>query len=144
MYKVYLVEGDGETETLTEKTVLTSNTEAEFKDIQNGTKLRIYGLDNNDTVSVRELQAGLNGYSTSYVVENNGTDGNKSETTLANAEAAATANAKVDHATLTITNNKEYVTPTGVAMDIAPYALMVALAGGAAATFLRKKESFED
>lgn len=45
---------------------------------------------------------------------------------------------------ITFTNNRDAVTPTGVAMDIAPYALMVALAGGAAFTFLRKKESFED
>ena len=45
---------------------------------------------------------------------------------------------------ITFTNNRNAVTPTGVAMDIAPYALMVALAGGAAFTFLRKKESFED
>jgi len=45
---------------------------------------------------------------------------------------------------ITFTNNRDAITPTGVAMDIAPYALMVALAGGAAFTFLRKKESFED
>ena len=45
---------------------------------------------------------------------------------------------------ITFTNNRNAVTPTGVAMDIAPYALMVALAGGAGFTFLRKKESFED
>lgn len=45
---------------------------------------------------------------------------------------------------ITFTNNRDAVTPTGVAMDIAPYALMVVLAGGAGFTFLRKKESFED
>ena len=57
---------------------------------------------------------------------------------------AVTVKVSKDKATLKITNEKDFVTPTGVAMDVAPYALMVALAGGAAVTFLRKKESFED
>lgn len=43
--------------------------------------------------------------------------------------------------TTTITNNKNASTPTGVIMNIAPYVLMVALAGGIAFFFLRRRNA---
>ena len=43
--------------------------------------------------------------------------------------------------TTTITNNKDASTPTGVIMNIAPYVLMVALAGGIAFFFLRRRNA---
>ena len=43
--------------------------------------------------------------------------------------------------TTKITNNKNASTPTGVIMNIAPYVLMVALAGGIAFFFLRRRNA---
>lgn len=42
---------------------------------------------------------------------------------------------------MTVTNTKNATTPTGVIMNIAPYVLMVALAGGIAFFFLRRKHA---
>ncbi len=46
-----------------------------------------------------------------------------------------------DTDTVTITNDKSVGTPTGVIMNVAPYVLMVALAGGIAFFFLRRKHA---
>ena len=114
-----------------------------YDQMTNGTDLHIYGLTAGDEIKVSEAQAGADGYTTTYTVTNN-ENGNKESTALANAQAQASVKAENDGATLTITNYRENVTPTGVAMDIAPYALMLVLAGGAAVTFFRKRQYFED
>lgn len=44
-----------------------------------------------------------------------------------------------DGATITVENNKEVSAPTGIAMTYGPYALMVALAGGMAVLFFRRR-----
>ena len=126
---------------------ITANRASEGYTIKDGETITIEGLTKDYTVYVSESQAGLNGYTTSYTVTTpvaNGDPTTTSAVTLADANAKATLNATVDNTIITIENNRDNVTPTGVAMDVAPYALMVALAGGAAVTFLRKKESFED
>ncbi|WP_031551110.1 DUF7601 domain-containing protein [Oribacterium sp. FC2011] len=108
---------------------------------------RVYGLTDGDVVGVKEEEANQNGYKTTYALgsaaEITADDYTSVGTELDNTETLK-VNVSGNGATLEITNKRDAVTPTGVAMDIAPYALMVALAGGAAATFLRKKESFED
>jgi pilin isopeptide linkage protein len=112
--------------------------------LTNGNSVHIYGLTADYDVYVSEVEAGLNGYTTTYTITNNG-DGNTSVAqALEDADAKATVNALADGAILTIINDRNNVTPTGVAMDIAPYALMVVLAGSAAVTFLRKKDQFEE
>lgn len=46
--------------------------------------------------------------------------------------------------TVTVTNNKEAATATGLLMDVAPYAAMILLAAAAAFVFLRRRNSNED
>lgn len=106
--------------------------------------VHIYGLTKDYDVIVSESEAGLNGYTTTYTITKDGDGNTASAQALADASAQATVNALADGATLTIFNERNNVTPTGVAMDIAPYALMVVLAGSAAVTFLRKQDQFEE
>lgn len=134
------------------KLVLPDNTEQKIAasgtatsvTIGNDETVHIYGLTEDYDVLVSEDEAGLNGYTTTYKITGDGTGNTTADQALADANAKATVNALADGATLTIINNRENVTPTGVAMDIAPYALMIVLAGSAAVTFLRKKDNFEE
>ena len=139
-----LTDADNQTHDITAEGV----SKAATYTINDGESITIDGLTKDYTVYVSEVEASANGYKTTYTITGNDDGTNHGNTTsaqsLADANATATLNAYVDNATLIIENNLENVTPTGVAMDVAPYALMIALAGGAAATFLRKKESFED
>lgn len=54
-------------------------------------------------------------------------------------------NGTIDSATATaaFTNKKDATTPTGVIMTIAPYALMVVLAGAFAVVFLTRRNRAE-
>jgi len=129
----------------TTTTTISANGEATTVKLKATQSLKIEGLTGDYDVYVTEAEAGKDGYTTKYdasgVADVTSTDVKKDDlkdTNVVKVEATA------DGALLTVTNHRENVTPTGVAMDVAPYALMVALAGGAAATFLRKKESFED
>ena len=54
-----------------------------------------------------------------------------------------TAEAENGDKTQTVTNNKAIATPTGVIMTIAPYALMVVLAGAFAVVFLTRRNRAE-
>ncbi len=115
-------------------------------ELKAGEKVKIEGLTGDYDVYVKESEAGKNGYTTKYT-KNEGvtvTDTSAKVGDELTDSSVIIVEAIADSASLTVTNDRVNVTPTGVAMDIAPYALMVALAGGAAATFLRKKESFED
>ncbi len=125
--------------------ILTANNShnISFDKVMDGTELHVYGLTTDDTIKIEEPEAGTNSYTTKYEITSDSTQ-NTTQAENLTSDGSITVNALADGATVTITNNRDNVTPTGVAMDVAPYALMVALAGGAAATFLRKKESFED
>ena len=120
--------------------------------IKNGQTAKINGLTKDYVVSVYEEEEGADGYTTTYNTTASTTDDSTTATNLTSKKNAdgtteydtVKLTVSADEATLGITNTRENTIPTGVAMDVAPYALMVALAGGAAATFLRKKESFED
>ena len=114
--------------------------------VKGGTQYRIEGLTAGDVVSVKETGATDLGYNKiAYAVKDGAVDKSGFEQNHTTTEADTFKVSLTENdGSLTITNTREQLTPTGVVMDVAPYALMVALAGGAAATFLRKKESFED
>ena len=81
----------------------------------------IYGLSENDTYTIAEQNYSAQGYTTQYTGDNaSGTMG------------------RADHA-ITVTNTKNASTPTGITMTYGPYALMVALAGGMAVLFFRRR-----
>lgn len=80
----------------------------------------IYGVSETDTVSAQETDA--QGYTSSEKTEVDRITGDT---------------------TKTVTNHKEIQTPTGVIMTIAPYALMVVLAGAFAVVFLTRRNRAE-
>ena len=113
-----------------------------YDNVMDGTEIFIYGLTDDDSILVVEDGANTLGYTSTYQITNNG---NNSMAAAAELTAdGVTTNALADEAVLTIENHRDNVTPTGVAMDVAPYALMLVLAGGAAVTFFRKRQYFED
>ena len=94
-------------------------TDIVFKDIPKGATYKIIETDPG------------NGYTTKYQI---GDKAPVEETGMQNEEVMGTADVEV-----TFTNTKNAVTPTGIAMTFAPYAVMVAFAGVFAVMFLRKK-----
>lgn len=90
--------------------------------LRHGDTVKIYGLSPKDTYTVTETKA--DGYTTDGQVDK------------------ATAMGREDK-TVTVTNEKDIDTPTGVIMTIAPYALMVVLAGAFAVVFLTRRNRAE-
>ena len=93
----------------------------------------IYGLSKDDTYTVEELLANKNGYETKITVD--GVDVGSADDT----EDSVGPNKMEQNTTVVFTNDKDVSTPTGVILNIAPYILMVALAGVLAFFFLRKR-----
>ena len=50
---------------------------------------------------------------------------------------------KEDGAKVEVENKKAFITPTGIVMNVAPYALMLAVAGGMGVVFLNRKKEEE-
>ena len=128
-YKVVVdKEGDGsDDQNLIVKSDDENTTQVTLK--HNGT-IRIYGLSASDTYEVIETVANQNGYTTTD------TDKNTAEGTV---KGSATADVVDNTPTHTVTNNRESSAPTGIAMDIAPYALLVVIAAAGCFVFLRKR-----
>lgn len=103
--------------------VLTSGTETTIT-LQHGQSAVIYGLSANDAYTVTETNYSSDGYTTTI------TGADTSNGLVATGKGADT---------ITYTNDKNVGTPTGVLMNIAPYAIMIVLAGVCAVLFLRKK-----
>ncbi len=84
--------------------------------------IKIYGLTENDTVEIYEVDSAANqdGYTTT-VKDADGVTANDKKTGVAGAVTKDGAKATVD-------NNKNTTTPTGIVMTYAPYILMAALA----------------
>lgn len=113
-YKIVVNNGTAE--------VLTSGTETTIT-LEHGQSAVIYGLSANDTYTVTETDYSDDGY-----------------TTTIGGETTRTATGKISaNTTVTVVNDKSVSTPTGVLMNIAPYAIMIVLAGACAVLFLRKK-----
>lgn len=100
--------------------------------------IKIYGLSESDTYAVTEQEANTDGY-TLTVTQDGKTTATISETDGKQTGINGTVTA--DDAQVTFTNDKNVTAPTGVIMNIAPYALMVALAGVLAFFFLRRRHS---
>ena len=103
--------------------------------LKHGESVVVEGLSAADTYEVTE--ATYSDYNTT--IENNGVavDGSLTASGNMTASTVLTSAAK----TVAYTNNKSVSTPTGVIMNIAPYVLMVALAGGIAFFFLRRRNA---
>ena len=95
-------------------------------------RIHIYGVSQNDTVKVIESDSGV-GYTTTYVKPN----GKKVKSTEFN--ASIVNDFKGENFEVTFTNTRDAVSPTGLVMDIAPYALLVIVAAAGCFVFLRKR-----
>lgn len=90
----------------------------------------IYGLSATDSYTITEQGITNGKTATGYTV---------TDTCGDNADGEVEGVGGTTDASYTITNTKEAVTPTGIAMTVAPYILMVAVAGIFAVLFLRRR-----
>ena len=128
-------------------TPLTSGEEAEFE-LGHNEVVEIIGLSANDTYTVVEQKANDDGYTTTYSIDDTtvvdvddftiNVDGVEKTVKGLNEKREGDADKAVS-----VENNKVTVTPTGIALTFAPYALLVALAGVFGFFFLRKKREDE-
>lgn len=110
------------------KTLPADGTGVEIE-LSNNVSAMICNLTDGSTYTVREVAGGRNGYVTTVDDEHNFTD---------STNYTVTGNGSADDE-ITYTNTKTSVTPTGLAMDIAPYALLVVVAAAGCFVFLRKR-----
>lgn len=104
---------------------LTSGAQAQTIYLTNEQSAVIYGLSKGDKYTVKEIAANQDGYTTTI---------DSATTTTGEKSGNITADT-----TITYNNDRTVSTPTGVILNIAPYILMVALAGVLAFFFLRKR-----
>ena len=106
--------------------------------VKNDQGIKIYGLTANDQVLVEES----NGESYTMTV---GTVANKDTYVTGLAATGFNAQFKVakDKAEVDVINTKNPTTPTGIVMNVAPYAMMLAVAGGLGVVFMNRKKEEE-
>ena len=112
-----------------------------FNDITENKGFRVYGLSKYDKVVVTEE----NGQTYTMTVD----DVSKKANSIMELNKDNLANymtdfyAVKDEAHVQITNTKEMITPTGIVMNVAPYAMMLAVAGGLGVVFMNRKKEEE-
>ncbi len=95
----------------------------------------ISGLSIGDTIVVTEKEADQDGYTTTYTYD--GVEAGYKEADK------NTNKVTKDNAKITVTNAKTATSPTGVIMNIAPYAMMLVVAGAFAVVFLSRRNRAE-
>lgn len=99
----------------------------------------ITGIPSTVKYTITENLDTKEGYSTSYRIT--------SGTTLNDAVSGTATGVQTmdkNDVTVAFTNTKNAATPTGLLMDVAPYAAMIVLAAAAAFVFLRRRSANED
>ena len=125
----YIVTTDGQTATETTATLGTS-----FKvTLGDNDQVVISGIPSNITYTISETND--KGYTAKYTITKGTTPGTETtDDTITGEEMTAMDNS------VTFTNTKAAVTPTGVILNIIPYVVMVVLAAGLAFLFLRRRK----
>ena len=111
--------------------------------LSDGEYVRVYGLSENDKYIITETDYSGLGYQTQYVIS-----GTKSDdyTDVTFTDGTSTGEQTVDVGTelkidyVTFENDREASTPTGIVMNVAPYALLVVIAAAGCFVFLRKRD----
>ena len=117
-----------------DETATNGSVKLENVKLGNGEHYYVCGLPTGATVKVTENIQDSEGYTTSYKFNNGSkTDGKEAS----NLTIADKDNSQAN--TVEFTNKKEAISPTGIVMDIAPYALLVAVAAAGCFVFLRKR-----
>ena len=117
-----------------------------------GAGVRIYGLSNSDKITVYE--PGATGYTMLVKTDTpaliaGSTDPRDKKVTAQDLDVTADNyttpwfTAKKNEAKVTITNKKDQIPLTGVVMNVAPYAMMLAVAGGLGVVFVNRKKEEE-
>ena len=137
----YQVTGEGTA--TAEDDFIEAGTSKSFEVQNGGNGFNIHGLTDGDMITVKEE----NGQS--YTMTVKADEANKvspaittdymSVTNYTTPAFAALKNG----AKVTIQNNKGSITPTGIVMSVAPYALMLAVAGGLGVVFFNRKKEEE-
>ncbi|MBS6396068.1 MAG: hypothetical protein KH452_02780 [Clostridiales bacterium] len=97
--------------------------------------IKITGIPSTVKYTVTETINKTDGYTTTYTVNETAGTATASDTAVTSAEHTM---GKINNAVV-VNNHKDAVSPTGIALTIAPYILMVALAGVFAFLFLRRR-----
>ena len=124
-YKIVKTNASDSTEAIPNVDYLVSGQQATFT-LQGGEYITVYGLSPNDTYTVAEADYTKLGYTTEVKVDDTVQD--PTNKTISGEED-----------TVTVTNTRDASAPTGIAMDIAPYALLVVIAAAGCFVFLRKR-----
>lgn len=122
----------------TEYQIITSGTPVKVN-LGDDESVTIYGLSANDKYTIVEAYGDKVGYTTSATVNN-------APYTFQDALTVKTAqNTTItSDQTVVYTNDKGSSAPTGIVMDIAPYAVLVVIAAAGCFIFLRKRHAKED
>ena len=115
----------------TSTTEIKLNSGSEYSDLtlKDGETFTIKNLAAGDIYLIEETDANQDGYSTKYKVGSADPVGELSDCEMGD-----------EAVTVTVTNNRDAVTPTGIFMNYAPYICMIAAAAVLAFVFLRRKE----
>lgn len=95
----------------------------------NDVSAKIFNVSADSVYTIVETDGGKNGYETT-IDENH---------KFASGDTYSVSGKLTNDDIITFTNTKTSVTPTGIAMDIAPYALLVVIAAAGCFVFLRKR-----
>ena len=134
-YKVEVLDKNG---AVTETTFVDDRQGKNFS-VSQDSGLRIYGLTKNDLVKVHETDGD------DYVMT---VSPDKDNTFIKNIvkpnnNFKTQFNVVKDDANFDVINTKEATTPTGIVMNVAPYAMMLAVAGGLGVVFMNRKKEEE-
>lgn len=139
-------------------TSITASTQAEYvaRDAahkltfkaKDGKGIKITGLTKGDKVYVKEVNGA--GYvmtagedKTNYATTGDLTNDSRLDQLAAVTNYETSFNVLKNRAAVEIINDKDNVTPTGIVMNVAPYALMLAVAGGLGVVFVNRKKEEE-
>ena len=118
------------------KTIITEG-EVQRVELGDDDSVTIYGLSKSDSYTITEEYGDKTGYSTTATI-NNGE--NVLENGSLDVAYGTGENQDITEAhNVVYTNSRDSAAPTGIAMDIAPYALLVVIAAAGCFVFLRKR-----
>ena len=134
-YKVEVLDNKG---AVTETTFVDDRQGKNFS-VSQDSGLRIYGLTENDLVMVHETDGD------DYVMTVDPKEDNSfiKNIVVPNNNFKTQFNVVKDKANFDVINTKEATTPTGIVMNVAPYAMMLAVAGGLGVVFMNRKKEEE-
>ena len=129
-------------------TYIDANTDSAEFTVTENQGIKIYGLTKNDQIIVTEEDGRQYTMSVRHGDKEDGSG--KEDASYVNPLAMvsgqkykAEMNVLKDKSHVEVVNTKDKVTPTGIVMNVAPYALMLAVAGGMGVVFVNRKKEEE-